>query len=87
MTQTFEGILRDLRKSCITAGAQVIGDGVVRVWIGDQIIGVKASTIIASDNLSQGTNWLGASRAIRWLHDAAVRLYPDSPYTRSHSAR
>ena len=87
MNRTFEGILRDLRRSSITAGAQVIGEGVVRIWIGDQVNGVKASTIIAPDTPYRGTNWLGAPGGIRWLHEAAVRLYPNSPYARSHLAQ
>jgi hypothetical protein len=85
MAHTLEHILRELSDSCIMAGAEVLAEGALRLWIGDQARGVRAQTVIGSPNVYGATNWSKSPAALRWLHETAVRLYPESPYASAHS--
>ena len=81
-----ERILQQLHDSEINAGVQTFFDAGMRVWIGDESNGIQSETTI---------NRAGAFAARRsdpfrplagsWLHEVALRLYPDSKYAKAHS--
>jgi hypothetical protein len=79
-----ERTLQQLHDSEINAGAQTFYDTGMRVWIGDEINGIQAETTInrtAAARLKSPEGFTAAS----WLHEAALRLYPDSKYAKAHN--
>jgi hypothetical protein len=77
---TLEGVLRDLHDSQIDAGIETLFSGDVRVWLGDEMNRTIAETIVRGGN----KKWPGLGAA-HWLHETALRLFPDSPYAKRHS--
>lgn len=75
-----EQVLKRLHDSEINAGLQTFFDAGIRVWIGDPMNGVRASARIGMDDPA----WSCEGAVARWLHKAAVLLYPDSDYARFH---
>jgi hypothetical protein len=72
-----ERILQQLHDSEINAGMQTFYDAGMRLWIGDEANGIQAETTInrtAADRLK----WPEGLTAASWLHETALRLYPDS---------
>jgi hypothetical protein len=62
-------VLRELHDSQIIAGLQTLSYGGVRLWLGDAMNATIAATTID---------------VARWLHETALRHFPDSKYARSH---
>jgi hypothetical protein len=57
----------------------------MRVWIGDEINGIQAETTI-NRTAAARLKWPeGGVTAASWLHEAVLRLYPDSKYAKEHS--
>jgi hypothetical protein len=74
-----ESVLRDLHDSEIMAGIQTLYDGGLRIWLGDGMDATIAETTIGRT----GRKWPEEDVA-GWLHETAMRLYPDSPYAKTH---
>jgi hypothetical protein len=79
-----EHILQQLHDSEINAGAQTFYDVGMRVWIGDEANGIKAETTI-NRTAAARLKWPEGFTAASWLHETALRLYPDSKYAKEHS--
>jgi hypothetical protein len=88
---SLERVLRDLHDAEINAGAgisigiQTLYDVGMAVWIGDRLTGIKESTIITPSGMRGVRRWPEEDAAARWLHETALRLFPDSPYAKEHS--
>jgi hypothetical protein len=89
---SLECVLRDLHDGKINAGAgisigiQTLYDMGMAVWIGDRLTGMKESTIITPNGTRGVRRWPEEDAAARWLHETALRLFPDSPYAKEHNA-
>jgi hypothetical protein len=79
-----ERILQQLHDSEINAGVQTFYDAGMRVWIGDEANGIKAKTVINRTRAAR-LKWPEGFATGSWLHEAALRLYPDSKYAKSHT--
>ena len=57
----------------------------MRVWIGDESNGILAETTInRTANFADPRKWPEGVTAASWLHEVALRLYPDSEYAKAH---
>lgn len=63
-----------LYNSEINCGVSSFWDGGFDVWIGDDMNGKKAETNFDAGDLS---------KAADWLHDEAMRLFPESDYAKT----
>ena len=79
-----ERVLQQLHDSEINAGVQTFFDAGMRVWIGDELSGIKAETTI-NRTAAARLKWPDGLTAAAWLHETALRLYPDSKYAKEHS--
>ncbi len=79
-----ERVLQQLHDSEINAGVQTFFDAGMRVWIGDELNGIKAETTI-NRTAAARLKWPDGPTAAGWLHETALRLYPDSKYAKEHS--
>jgi hypothetical protein len=68
----------------INAGVQTFFDAGMRVWIGDESNGIQSETTI-NRTAAARLKWPEGVTAARWLHDVALRLYPDSKYAKEHT--
>jgi hypothetical protein len=75
-----EEVLKRLHDSEINAGIQTFFDGGLRAWIGDPLNGRVASAAVSRDDVAWGID----GSIARWLHEAALALYPDSHYAKAH---
>jgi hypothetical protein len=81
-----ERVLQQLHDSEINAGVQTFYDAGMRVWIGDEANGIQAETTINwTGNFADPRKWPEGVTAASWLHEVALRLYPDSKYAKAHS--
>jgi hypothetical protein len=83
-----ERILQQLHDSELNAGVQTFYDAGMRVWIGDEMNGIRAETTMNRTRAAR-LKWpegLSAARlsAASWLHETAIRFYPDSRYAKGH---
>jgi hypothetical protein len=77
---TLESVLRDLHDSQIDAGIETLFNGDVRVWLGDELnVTIAEATVRRADK-----KWPDQEAAL-WLHETALRLFPDNPYAKRHS--
>jgi hypothetical protein len=82
-----ECVLQQLHDSEINAGVQTFYDAGMRIWIGDESNGIHAETTInRTANFAAPCKWPEGVTAASWLHEVALRLYPDSKYAKG-SAR
>jgi hypothetical protein len=81
---TLERILQGLHDSEIRCGIQNDPPaGGITVWIDYGSRTEKATfygTIVGDRQV-----WPAADRIAAWLHETALRLFPDSPYAKEHS--
>jgi hypothetical protein len=79
-----ESVLQQHHDSEINAGVQTFFDAGMRVWIGDEMNGIQAETVI---NLTAAARlkWPEGLSAASWLHETAQHLYPDSKYAKENS--
>lgn len=68
-------VINSLYDSEINCGLQTFWDGGITVWLGDYMNG-------RSDETSFGRGQMG--EAADWLHDAALRRYPQSDYAKTY---
>ena len=80
-----EHILMELHDSEINVGVQTFYDTGMRVWIGDEANGIQAETAI-NRTAAARLKWPEGLTAASWLHETALRLYPDSKYAKEHTA-
>jgi hypothetical protein len=79
-----ESVLQQLHDREINAGVQTFYDAGMRVWIGDSN-GIHAETTInRTANFAAPRKWQEGVTAASWLHEVALRLYPDSKYAKAH---
>jgi hypothetical protein len=78
-----EQILQQLHDSEINAGVQTFFDAGMRVWIGDEMNGIQAETVINRTRAAR-LKWPEGLSAASWLHETASRLFPESPYAKAH---
>jgi hypothetical protein len=75
-----ETVLRGLHDSDIRVGIQTSGEG-IQVWISDRLHRVRTARMFEQSDAKP--TWIHDSAAL-WLHAAALRLFPDSPYARDY---
>ena len=78
--QSLQRVLCDLLDSEINAGLQTFGFGSFLVQIGDELNGFDAEAILVDKDAA----WADDSAIDNWLHETALRLYPESEYARRH---
>ena len=79
-----EHILQQLHDSEINAGVQTFYGAGMRVWIGDEANGIQAEATIKRTAAAR-LKWPEGITAASWLHETALRLYPDSQYAKEDS--
>ena len=80
-----EHILQQLHDSEINAGVQTFYDAGMGVWIGDESNGIHAETTInRTANFAAPRKWPEGVTAASWLHEVALRLYPNSKYAKEN---
>jgi len=79
-----EHILQQLHDSEINSGVQTFFGAGMRIWIGDEMNGIQAETTINRTRAAR-LKWPEGLAAASWLHETALRLYPDSKYAKEHS--
>jgi hypothetical protein len=83
-TPTLESVLQGLHESKIRCGLQNEPPaGGITAWIDYGDCTEKATfygTIIGDRQV-----WPAADRIAAWMHETALRLFPDSPYAKEHS--
>ena len=92
-TLTLEQVLRQLHESEIEAGFSIIIEGQtfydssmnMKLWIGDPLGNIQAE-ITFQRNCVPG-RWPDEHAMVRWLHETAIRLHPDSHYSQMHGHR
>lgn len=82
-----ERILQQLHDSEINAGVQTFFDAGMRVWIGDERNGIQSETTLnrTGAGFAAPRKWPNGVTAASWLHEVAIRLYPDSKYANEHT--
>ena len=78
-----ERILQQLHDSEINAGVQTFYDADMGVWIGNEANGIQAETTTNRTRAAR-LKWPEWLTAASWLHETALRLYPDSKYAKAH---
>ena len=78
-----ERILQQLHDSEINAGVQTLYDTGMRIWIGDELNGIQAETT-SNRTRAARLKWSEGFTAADWIHETALRLYPDSKYAKAH---
>ena len=59
----------------------------MRIWIGDEANGIQSETTInRAGAFAAPRQWPEGVTAASWLHETALRLYPDSPYAKEPRA-
>ena len=85
----FTTVLSELYDSEINAGVSSFWDDGFTVWLGDRMNGLKAERQFrAGDERTPEAfaNWATLwSAAADWLHDEAVKHYPNSLYAKEFS--
>jgi hypothetical protein len=79
-----ERVLQQLHDSEINAGVQTFYGARMRIWIGDEINGIRSETTINRTRAAR-LKWPEGLTAAIWLHETALRLYPNSPYAKEHT--
>ena len=82
---TLKQVLQRLHDSEINGGVQTFYDAGMRVWIGDESNSIQAETTI-NRTAAARLKWPEGLTAASWLHETALRLYPDSKYAKEHTA-
>jgi hypothetical protein len=78
--RSLQRVLRELLDSDINAGLQTFAFDSFRVWIGDELNGFAAAAEITPKDAA----WPDNSAVAHWLHETAIRLYPESDYAKAH---
>jgi hypothetical protein len=73
-------VLQRLHDSKINAGLQTFAWQGLTAWIGDPINGKEAESVLGCGE----SGWGRPGSLAQWLHEAALRLYPDSEYAQRY---
>ena len=76
--RNLQQVICELHQSEINAGLQTFWDCGFRVWIGDELNGRAAEAEMGPRDAAWGDD----AAIAHWLHETAIRLYPDSDYER-----
>jgi len=76
--RSLQRVLCELLDSEINAGVQTFAFDSFRVWIGDEVNGIEATGEITPGNPA----WSDDGAIAHWLHDTAIRRYPQSEYAK-----
>jgi len=79
--RSLQHVLAELHASEINAGLQTFFDAGVRVWIGDELNGRDAEATLGDCDAA----WRDDASLAHWLHETALRLFPESGYARRHT--
>ena len=80
--RSLQAVFCELIDSEINAGLQTFASDSFRVWIGDELNGFVATAEI----MPKDPAWSDDGAVAHWLHETAIRLYPNSDYARKHRA-
>ena len=78
-----ERVLQQFHDSEINAGVQTFYDTGMRVWIGDEMNGIRAETVI-NRTAAARLKWPEGLTTASWLHETALHMYPASKYAKEH---
>jgi hypothetical protein len=78
--RNLQRVLCDLLDSEINAGLRTFGCASFLVWIGDELNNFDAEAILVDKDAA----WADDGAIANWLHETAIRLYPESKYTKAH---
>jgi hypothetical protein len=78
--RSLQRVLCGLLDGEINAGMHTFAFDDFRVWIGDELNGYAATARITPDDPA----WSDDTAIAHWLHETAIRLYPDSDYAKAH---
>jgi hypothetical protein len=78
-----ERVLQQLHDSEINAGVQTFFDAGMKIWIGDEMNGIQAETVINRTRAAR-LKWPEGLSAANWLHETALHMYPASKYAKEH---
>lgn len=81
--RSLDRMIAALHDSDINVGMQSFCWCGFRVWIGDTLNGIKAEALVDSRDQA----WMTDGSIAQWLHECAIRLYPDSAYASAHTVR
>lgn len=76
--RSLQQVLRELHDSEINVGLQSFAWCGLRVWIGDQLNGLEAEATLEPKDAT----WADDDAVARWLHETALRLFPESDHAR-----
>ena len=77
--RSLQRVLCELLDSEINAGLQTFALDIVRVWLGDELNGLEAEAELTPEGA------VDDAAIAHWLHETAIKLYPDSGYARSQT--
>jgi len=78
--RSLQRVLCDLLDSEINAGLQTFAFDIVRVWLGDELNGLEAEAELTP----RSPGWGDDAAIAHWLHETAIRLYPESGYAKKN---
>jgi hypothetical protein len=78
--RSLQKVLADLLKGEINAGMQAFAYDDFRVWIGDELNGFAARGELRPSSPA----WSEDGAIAHWLHETAIRFYPESDYAKKH---
>ena len=76
--RSLQRVLCELLESEINAGLQTFAFDIMRVWMGDELNGIDAQAELTPRNPAWGDD----AAIAHWLHETAIRLYPQSEYAK-----
>jgi hypothetical protein len=76
--RSLQQVLCELLESEINVGLQTFAFDSFRVWFGDELNGIHAQAELKPG----GPAWRDDAAIAHWLHETAIRLYPQSKYAK-----
>jgi hypothetical protein len=80
--RSLQGVLAELLDNEINAGLQTFAFDSFRVWIGDEMNGFDATAEFTPEDPA----WADDAAVAHWLHETAIRLFPESDYAKKHAS-
>ena len=78
--RSLQQVLCELLDSEINVGLQTFAFDSFRVWFGDELNGIHVQAELKRGDPA----WADDGAIAHWLHETAIRLYPESDYARAH---
>jgi hypothetical protein len=73
-------VIAELHDSELNVGMQTFFDAGVRIWFGDEMNGREAEATLTPRQEA----WRDDASLAHWLHETALRLFPESDYAQRH---